>query len=512
MHKETVALYLRISDEDDIAGESNSIAGQRLLLGNYVESNAELSNYKILTFIDDGYSGTNFNRPGISKLLECARSGEIACIVVKDFSRLGRNYLEVGHLIEQVFPFLRVRFISVNDYFDSNLNHGAAGAVDIAFKNLIHDLYSKDLSQKVTSVRRSKAEQGKFVTAFAPYGYLKSKSEKNTLVIDEECAVIVRRIYQMSMNGISKTAIAKQLNAESIPSPIMVRKLRKDNYKSWCANEKCHWTTPTISHILNDCRYTGDLVYGKVKPSAVGSGIDIPAPKEEWIIVPDAHPAIISKEIFKVVQNMKRTHIHKGSYRSPLTGKIKCSVCNHAFINKSGRDAFFCRTHLFTNAYNCFSGKLSRKVVEKAVLDELNMFTELCEKAEQTQPSKTSEKETLLNKLSSLSRKVALLKKEKLVNYESYKEKKTSKDRFITKRHELENDISAADEEINHLESELDNIESPSSSTLGYGTFEVLTKELSDKFIKEIIVNENGHMQIHWNFPCSFNDICMENN
>jgi hypothetical protein len=406
--------------------------------------------------------------------------------------------LEVGNLIEQVFPLLGIRFVSVSDCFDSNLNNGAAGAIDIGFKNLINDLYSKDLSKKITSARRAKAAQGKFVTAFAPYGYVKSKCEKNTLLIDEECAVIVRRIYQMAVDGVSKTAIARQLNAENIPSPITMRRIRNDNYKSWCANEKCHWATPAISHILNDRRYTGVLVYGKVKPSAVGSGTEISAPEDEWIITPNAHPAIVSNEMFETAQNMKRTHKYKRGIRSPLSGKIKCSVCNRAFIKKSGYDLYFCRTHSFTDTYKCFAGKLSATLIESAILAELNIFLQLCEKARQ-EPN-VSKKETLSQTPSALLRKIASLKNKRLMNYEHYKEKKIPKEIFLLKRRKLENDISLTEEQIKTKEyagSVLRDIN-------GYGSFETLTKKIVGKFVKKIVVDESGNMQIHWDFSCPF--------
>ncbi len=507
-----IALYLRISDEDeDMVNESNSIVGQRLLLENFVSENKELAKSKVLTFADDGYSGTNFNRPGICKLLEHARGKKIDCIIVKDFSRFGRNYIEVGNLIEQVFPFLGVRFISVNDNFDSSLGGGAAGSIDVAFKNLIHDLYSKDISQKVRSVRKTKSESGKFVTAFAPYGYAKSKNNKNTLIIDEECDAIVRRIYKMALDGARKAVIARQLNAEGIPSPIMVRKLRNDNFKSWCANEKCHWTTATISHILEDRRYTGDLVYGKLRPSAVGSRKDVRVPQEEWVIVPNAHPAIITKEVFQAVNDMKITHKYKRKVGSPLSGKIKCIVCNHAFVRKSKSDNsyYFCRTHWQTDKYECFTGKLNEKDTEKVILSALNMFLSLYEKAENVQEHKAVDKENLLKTLSSLERKIVLYKNERLTNYESYKANKISKDTFIIKQKELEGSIKSIDEEVKVLETQLTQLtDSPFKDTLknlkGYAPFEVLTKELADKFVKAVFVNKNGNIQITWTFSVPF--------
>ncbi|MBE5992705.1 MAG: hypothetical protein E7247_09995 [Paenibacillaceae bacterium] len=307
-----IALYLRVSDEDenpDHELESESISSQRLLLNDFVNGHRELSCGKTIEFTDDGFSGTNFERPGVKKLLDMAKAHQIDCIVVKDFSRFGRNYLEVGNYLEQIFPFLGIRFLSVNDHFDSFENIGAAGAIEVGFKNIIHEAYSKDLSEKIKSVRRMKAEQGKFVTAFAPYGYKKAETSKNQLIIDEECAVIVRRIFSLFLGGTGKTAIACLLNKEGIPSPYMVRRQRNEKFHSIVGKKKTYWTAGTVSRILSDQRYTGDAIYGKVRPVTIGSKKDISVPEEDWIVVPDAHPLIVRREIFEAVRSGKKKYI-----------------------------------------------------------------------------------------------------------------------------------------------------------------------------------------------------------
>lgn len=305
------ALYLRVSDEDDNLSEScesESISGQRLLLQDFVSRHRELSCGSIIELVDDGFSGTNFDRPGIKKLLELAKAHQINCIIVKDFSRFGRNYLEVGNYLEQIFPFLGIRFLSVNDHFDSFENMGAAGAIEVGFKNIIHEAYSKDLSEKIKSVRRLKANQGKFVTAFAPYGYRKADGSKNQLVIDEECAAVVRRIFALSLNGMGITAIARLLNKEGVPSPLMVRTKRNEKFQCNCCKEPAHWTAGTVSRILSDQRYTGDAVYGKIVPEETGSRKGVRIPQENWIIVPDAHPGIIERKNFMKVQSKKKKY------------------------------------------------------------------------------------------------------------------------------------------------------------------------------------------------------------
>lgn len=286
--KYIVALYLRISKEDAffVQGiESNSISNQRILLKNFVQNHSELSHSTILEVIDDGYSGVHFNRPGIVALLEMAQKREVDCIVVKDFSRFGRNYLEVGRYLEQVFPRLGIRFLSVNDQFDSFCEIGAAGSVEVGFRNILYEAYSKDLSIKVRSARRVRAEQGKFVTGFAPFGY--RKGENHNLVLDPEYAPIVQKIFHLFCQGIKQKKIANQLNLEGVLCPGMVRKKRGELFGRLQEKEIYIWKASTISHILSDQRYLGTL---------------------------NAQTAIITREQFELAMAQKR-HYKKRKYR-----------------------------------------------------------------------------------------------------------------------------------------------------------------------------------------------------
>ncbi len=513
----SIALYLRISDEDkEKKNESESITGQRILLENYVRNHSELYKYPLLQFVDDGYSGTNFDRPGIQSLLTLIKEKKVSCIVVKDFSRFGRNYIEVGNYVEQVFPFLGARFISVNDNFDSINNFGTSTALDFGFKNLIHDLYSKDLSTKVTSVRRMKSKAGKFVTAFAPYGYIKSKKDKNTLVADEECALVVKRIFEMALDGKTKADIARTFNAEGVLSPIMVRKARKENFRSWCANENCYWTLGTIAHILDDRRYTGDLIYGKLKPTGVGSGKDMRAPEDEWIIVPDAHAAIISHEEFDAVQAMKRKHNYKRlESKHPLAGKIRCDVCNHSLtkrlLGKPKHTMFFCRTSGVTEKYKCFSGKLKESDIETTILSMLNHFVSLIDEIEDIEKILVLDCGNAMKSLARLEQQLSGLKQSRLSNYESYKNEQISKGIFIGRKTEFERKIDNVQNEMKQIEKQIEErskaerSEQPNIKDLkGYAPFEALSNDIVEKFIEDMWIDVMGKLHIKWSFVAPF--------
>lgn len=217
--KRPLISYLRVSLEDENTGESESISNQRDLIGCYLKQHPEFTAYKVMEVVDDGHSGTNFDRPGIKRVLELVRQRKVAAILVKDLSRFGRNYKEVGSYLEQVFPFLGVRFISVNDGYDSNEYIGSTGGLDIACKALVHDLYSRDISRKVKSSRYARLRRGDYFCSVAPYGYVKSSEDKHRLVIDPPAAKVVRRIFDMTLAGFCTTEIARTLNLEDVPSP-----------------------------------------------------------------------------------------------------------------------------------------------------------------------------------------------------------------------------------------------------------------------------------------------------
>ena len=242
----TVAKYLRISNEDQDKGqpdklESNSIANQRNLLTDYICQMPELQGAEVIEFCDDGWSGKNFERPAIKKLLEQVRQGKIQCIIVKDLSRFGRDYLTVGNYLSRVFPFLGVRFIAVNDGFDSACTTDI-DSLETSFKTLLYDLYSRDLSRKVKSAKRFQAERGDFLSPFAPYGYVKNPDNHKQLSIDTNAAQVVHRIFEMAAEGYGTIQIAKILNEEQIPTPMQYKRTSNCSRTFWnCVREDNFW-------------------------------------------------------------------------------------------------------------------------------------------------------------------------------------------------------------------------------------------------------------------------------
>ena len=223
--KYIVVKYLRISLEDGDCPESDSIGNQRELLDLHISVIFKNTpNLEVIELIDDGYTGTNMNRPAMQKLLVLAETHQIHCVIVKDFSRFARDYIDVGRYTDMIFPEWQIRFISTNDAYDSTDYLGATCGIDVAMKNLSNTMYSLDLSEKIKSVKHLQQKQGKFISCFAIYGYVKSPEDKHKLLIDPEAAEIVKRIFNMRDDGISFRRIAAILNNEGIPSPSEYKK------------------------------------------------------------------------------------------------------------------------------------------------------------------------------------------------------------------------------------------------------------------------------------------------
>lgn len=518
MKQQKIGLYLRLSDEDDneCQDESNSITSQREILNAYVESHGEFTDYTVAEFCDDGYSGTHFCRPGVQKMLEEIKAGRITVVIVKDFSRFGRNYIEVGNYLEQVFPFLGIRFISVNDGFDSGVVDFSGEFFDVAFKNLIYDLYSKDLSEKVTSVRHMKARQGKFITPNAPYGYLKGSGQK--LVPDPEAAPVVRRIFQMATEGVPKAHIANALNRENVPSPLALRRRRGEHFPCKTVNGNSVWRAAAIFSILKDQRYVGDIVYGKVKPTAVGSGKDRAVPKEEWIIVSDVHEPIVSRSMFeKVNQMMQKRPFYDRDGTAPLAGKVRCAGCNHMISRvkrsrrKGGEGATYrCGMQNMTREFGCCPLTVEESCIEGVLLTMLRKAVELIadpemiEKAENLPAQRAEESERLIAVCTS---EINRLTRERMEKYEAYKDGLLTREEFTKEKTLLDgqmNELTDSMEKARRVLTEVscDDTGEPNVFSLleHFAPFETLTREMVDTFVRQVFICQDGSLRIEWKF------------
>lgn len=513
-----IGMYLRISSEDVKASDcdSNSIVSQRERIKGYISTHKELKKASLKEYIDDGISGTNFEREAVNSLIEDAKRGLINCVIVKDFSRFGRNYIETGTYIDKIFPFLGIRFISINDNYDSDELTGHTGGIDVAFKNMIHDFYSKDLSKKIISAKRTNAKQGKHMTAYAPYGFVKSKDKK--LVADSESADIVKRIFSMRLDGKTQTEIARTLNEEGIPSPLMLRKKRKDKFPCNKSNDITYWRGSRIQAILKDRRYVGDAIYGKYKRAEVGSKKDIKVPESEWIVVENAHETIISRKDFNSVQRMfKKYSVDRKENRELFTSKVKCGGCNHTLLtkvynNKKGRTVkYVCSTKNSINIYNCVIKPINEKIIANVIINMLKKFSLLVDNLCQVNHDKKDSIQKYEKDIKGYKNTLKMIQNKKFDNYKSFKTGNISLEAFKREKNEYEkreiyinNQINVIEEKINLLQSNMEDSDDIIKDFIRLSPFNKLTREMIDVFIDYIEIDYMGKMTVIWNFEDIF--------
>lgn len=374
-----VGIYCRLSNDDERDGESVSIENQKLLLQSYVR---QMGWNEIDVYIDDGYTGTNFNRPGVQRLIEDAKAKRINLILVKDLSRFGRNYIEIGQYTDYLFPSIGCRFVALNNGVDTESNNGSTDVM--CFLNLFNEFYSRDTSKKVKAVKRACAENGKFMGTYPAYGYKRDNEDKHHLVIDEDTAPIVRRIFSMRATGMGFTGIAAQLNEEGIPSPGMLYYQRRGKADPRRVNHK--WVGETVKHLIRNEVYIGNMVQGKTGTVSYKNKKLISKPEDEWIRVEGTHEPIISQEIWDTVQGIDQKRVRKNAasdgIRSVFTGLVYCAECgfkmrNHTekFTYKDGSpgrySSFICGNYARSGKSACTIHTIYENVLEQIVLEDI---------------------------------------------------------------------------------------------------------------------------------------------
>jgi len=342
MSNYVIALYISLSLEDT-KYDSLSIQNQHLILNEFALSMPEAAHAEIMEFTDNGFSGTNFERPDVQRLIEMVRENKIDCIIVKDFSRFGRNSIETGYFIERVFPLYHTRFISVSDDFDSAKFKGDTGGMDVAFKYLINEYYSRDMSIKTKSAKYTRMQRGEYQSKICPYGYRKSADGR--MEPDPEAAAVVRQIFELAVGGTNATQIACKLYRQGTPTPGEY-KAAAGNHSYDISRTRGIWSNSTVLRILEDERYTGTYVIGKRAVLEVGGTRSRRKDRDKWYIIPDHHPAIVEKELYEQVQRVicRFSIPHKKQHDYPLKGKAYCGCCDHALSRIMQKSPiFYCR-------------------------------------------------------------------------------------------------------------------------------------------------------------------------
>ncbi|MGN1020024.1 MAG: recombinase family protein [Aristaeellaceae bacterium] len=362
------ALYIRLSKEDENDGPSESVTNQQSLLNEFARQQ-HLSVYD--TYVDDGFSGTTFDRPAFRRMLGDIEARRVNMVITKDLSRLGRDYIMTGHYMERYFPEKRVRYISLLDGIDTGVE---SSANDITpFRAIMNDMYAKDISRKIRSVKHDKQRKGQFIGGKPVYGYRMHPTEKNRIVIDEEAAPIVRRIFAMALEGVSCRQIAIRLNGEGVPSPAVYAGLPLSRPGAYTGL----WSSERIADMLSNETYIGNMVQGRSVKISYKSRKCLRQAPENWVIVKGTHEPLVDAEAFRIVQQLiaSRRHTRSRTYDFLLKGIIYCHECGYplAVINRrnaAGEDVlyFVCRTYQrFTRAGACTCHAIREQTVTEAV-------------------------------------------------------------------------------------------------------------------------------------------------
>ncbi len=497
-----IAAYMRLSKEDGEPGESGSIRMQRQLLVRYAKAHFE--DYQWMEFQDDGYTGTNFERPGVKALLEKVKRDEVDCVIVKDFSRFSRDYIELGVYMRQIFPFMGVRFISVNDHYDSGDKGKNPADLDVAFKNLIYDLYSKDLSVKVKSSLEGRKAQGMYISSHCPFGYEKSAGDRHVLVIAEDEAVVVRRIFAMAGDGFTSFQIARQLNEEGIRTPIQF-KMEKGKATRRPKGEAFFWRHSMVCAILKNRFYVGDFVYGKYEKSHVGGKNRI-KPKEEWKVICGHHEPIVERELFEAVQPDGGAGKEKKKEKSHfLVGKLVCGCCkgNLVYRGRGRNPYFYCNNRYMNRKADCVE-KLNGMYAEEVVRYHIEQKAEAMERLEELRGEQEKERERReQEQLCCIQRKrrqVEKCEKDKAEAYEKYAEARSCGEGVEEARRLLKTAMVTERRERSEMERLEREYEDRRKAGREGGSEEVSFEtegEMIEQLVKEIIVR-GDEMEIVW--------------
>lgn len=503
-------LYLRLSKEDGDKEESDSITNQKELILEFLKSKTDIRIHEIR--VDDGYSGVNFDRPAFQQMLADIKKGTVNCVITKDLSRFGRNHIEVGKYLEKIFPYLGVRFIAINDNYDSAVNAEQGNNMIVSFKNLINDAYCRDISMKIRSNLEVKRKRGDFVGAFAPYGYQKSEANRNKLEIDEEAAEIVRDIFRMYLKGSSAYKIADTLNQKDIPTPMDYKRENGVSfYTGFKKNMRSEWTHVTVLRILSNPVYVGVMVQGKDTTPNYKVKKRIRREQSQWSKVENTHDPIISSIDYKNVQDLLQMDTRTSDSEEKvyiLSGIVKCGDCGANMVRKTvhyGKTKYvyyICGGHK-QNKRSCSSHSINIEILEKTVLELLNHqikviadIKEVLDKLEERERKQTGvekKKQQIVQKKDEIQKINSL----RLELYEDFKEGLLTREEYLELKEIYEKRIQMAENVLLKLNEEMELfISNPNifddwiGEFVKYGQLEHLTREVAVSLIDKILIYE----------------------
>jgi len=515
-------LYLRLSRDDGDKEESNSITGQRELLRDYISQRPEFREYAVR--VDDGFSGSTFERPSFQKMIEDVKAGRTDCIIVKDLSRFGRNYLDAGEYIEKIFPFLGVRFIAVNDNYDSLGDKKASDDLIIPFKNLINEAYCRDISVKIRSQLEIKRKNGQFPGSFAAFGYLKDEQNKNKLVVDQYAADIVRDIFKWKLEGVSPQDIADALNKLGVLSPMEYkRSLGMKFTTSFKTNSKALWSAGTVIRVLKNPIYTGVLIQGKETTPSYKVHKRVTKDESEWTVIEDSHEAIISKIDFDSVQKVLKCDTRRspgGKAVGLFSGMIFCGDCGASMVRKTvpaGEKKYVyyvCSSH--KQDKSCSPHRIRDNALEEIVLDSLKQhISEVVDMSElltitDTAPLRTAQAQKVQRQLDKKHEEYEKLQKLLMSLYENLTDGIIDREEYTRLKASFTARADEAEKQMDALRGQLEDIHNHGTENAWMNEFikrqgvTALDRAVVVALIDKILIHSNDVVEIIYRWQDEF--------
>lgn len=508
-----VAIYIRISHEENIRNVG-TLEYQKQISLEYIKDKSDMVLYEI--YCDDGKSGTNFDREGFQQMMYDVYNGKVNCIVVKDLSRFGREYIEMGEYVEKIFPLLGVRFIAINDNVD---NHVSPYDVSVPIKNVINALYAKDTSRKVSAAFRTKQLNGDYIGGFGPYGYVKSEDDIHKLVVDPEAARVVKMIYNWKLEGYGVVSICRMLVANGIAPPGKY-KYDKGIFKSEKYANMKYWREATVMKILTNEMYIGNMVQGRTKRSLYNNMPLRLMDKDHWIIVENTHEAIISKEDFCKVQDMLAEYDRKPAVRKThkkeniFKGKVICGECGHKMTrtgssDRKNKNHFYCRHHAI---YKDESGMKSIRediltnIVHQSIKMQIMSLTRIENSMQRSANSPETKQAmySLTKQISETLSTVAYIKENRVRIAKDYAMQMLNEEEYDILRNQFELELTQAAEKLELLEKQrckfnkLFTADRWISELRQYSSSKKLSASMLNEFVKCVKVYADSRIEIEW--------------
>ena len=524
------ALYIRLSREDGDKAESNSITSQREILKEYLKLHTDIELHDF--YVDDGWSGTTFDRPDFKRMMEDIYSGRVNCVIVKDLSRFGRNYTDAGHYLDNVFVRYQVRFIALNNGIDTSTNdmNAATRCITVGVQNVINESLAATTSVNVRGTLNVNREQGKFIGSFATYGYMKDPADHHKLLIDPDTAPIVQLIFRKFIDGRSIIGIAKDLNELGIPNPTRYKQLKGFNYRH-PAGQKLDgmWPDSSVRRILRNEMYIGNMVQGKTTTISYKISKCRNIPQSDWIVVENTHEAIIDRETFEKAQSLFSQFTRTAPQQREkdlFSGFLRCADCHAAMGKKVNSHSYGtyhyyrCSTARKMKKSACTNHTVRTDKLETAVLNTIQIMVDVAVRIDQliqkinSSPVKKQESGHIQSAIETHEKELSKFKQMVLDLYPDYKSGLISKEEYLRLKEQLSEKISDLEHNLANLQKAHEEFSSGQLAEndflahfTKFGGIETLTRPLLLELVDKIYIHEGGKITIKFKFEDAFEQV-----